>query len=88
MIFSARAEAAQERAHAAYIAANQATRLAAAEAKVKANFERRPFNERQVALNLAQLASGDTEMDLSVDQIENLTRTLIVSIARRSIGEA
>lgn len=45
----------------------------------QANFARRPFIEQQLALNLAQLASDNKELDLSEDQVENLIGVLIVS---------
>lgn len=45
----------------------------------RANFAKRPFNEKQLALNLAQFASSNNDLDLGSDQVENLVGTLIVS---------
>lgn len=45
----------------------------------QANFAKRPFIEQQLALNLAQLATDNKELDLSEDQVENLIGVLIVS---------
>ncbi len=52
---------------------------AQAQADKKA-FEKRPFAERQAALNLAQFARQNNDLNLSTDQVENLVGTLIVSI--------
>ncbi|KAK3674584.1 hypothetical protein LTR78_005670 [Recurvomyces mirabilis] len=43
----------------------------------QANFARRPFAEQQLALNLAQFASANQDLDLGSDQVENLIGTLI-----------
>ena len=45
----------------------------------QANFARRSFIEKQMALNLAQFASANKDLDLGSDQVENLVGTLIVS---------
>lgn len=48
----------------------------------QANFAKRPFNEQQIALNLAQFASENKDLDLGNDQVENLVGALIVSPRR------
>ena len=45
----------------------------------QANFSRRSFVEKQLALNLAQFAGANKDLDLGEDQVENLVGTLIVS---------
>lgn len=45
----------------------------------QANFAKRPFNEQQLALNLAQFANDNKDLDLGGDQVQNLVGTLIVS---------
>ena len=45
----------------------------------QANFARRPFNEKQLALQLTQFASDNKDFDLGSDRVENLVGTLIVS---------
>ena len=45
----------------------------------QANFARRSFREKQMALNLAQFANANTDLDLGSDEVENLVGTLIVS---------
>lgn len=45
----------------------------------QANFARRSFAEKQMALNLAQFASANKDIDLGSDQVENLVGMLIVS---------
>ena len=45
----------------------------------QANFSRRSFQEKQLALNLAQFANANKDMGLGSDQVENLVGTLIVS---------
>ena len=45
----------------------------------QANFARRSFREKQMALNLAQFASTNKDLTLGNDQVENLVGTLIVS---------
>ena len=45
----------------------------------QANFARRSFAEQQMALNLAQFASANKDLDLGGDQVENLVGVLIVS---------
>ena len=52
--------------------------VASAEAHQEA-FHKRPFADRQVALNLAQMAHSNEELSVSTDQIENLVSALIVS---------
>lgn len=46
----------------------------------QANFAKRPFNEKQLALNLAQFANDNKDLDLGRDQVENLVSMLIVSL--------
>ncbi|KAI9809548.1 MAG: hypothetical protein M1827_006783 [Pycnora praestabilis] len=46
-------------------------------AALKSDFENRPFVERKTALNLAQLAHFNNDLNLSLDQMENLVGTLI-----------
>ena len=48
----------------------------------QANFARRSFVEKQLALNLAQFAAANKDLDLGKDQVENLVGTLIVSLTR------
>ncbi|KAK4545040.1 hypothetical protein LTR36_003591 [Oleoguttula mirabilis] len=43
----------------------------------QANFARRSFAEQQLALNLAQFANANKDLDLGRDQVENLVGTLI-----------
>ncbi|MCJ1340861.1 hypothetical protein MMC09_006157 [Bachmanniomyces sp. S44760] len=50
--------------------------VASAEAHQEA-FHKRPFADRQVALNLAQMAHSNEELSVSTDQIENLVSALI-----------
>jgi len=45
----------------------------------QANFSRRSFVEKQLALNLAQFAGANNDLDFGRDQVENLVGTLIVS---------
>ena len=45
----------------------------------QANFARRSFVEKQLALHLAQFASANTDLGLGQNQVENLVGTLIVS---------
>ena len=45
----------------------------------QANFARRSFREKKMALNLAQFANANKDLDLGSDQVENLVGTLIVS---------
>lgn len=45
----------------------------------QANFAKRPFVEKSLALNLAQFASEQQQLDLGRDQVENLVGMLIVS---------
>ena len=47
----------------------------------QANFARRSFREKQVALNLAQFANANKDLELGSDQVETLVGTLIVSRA-------
>jgi hypothetical protein len=62
---------------------NQARQIAAAapvpSALDQANFARRSFRDKQMALNLAQFASENKDLDLGSDQVETLVGTLIVS---------
>ena len=43
----------------------------------QANFARRSFRDQQMALNLAQFANSNQDLDLGSDQVENLVGTLI-----------
>lgn len=45
----------------------------------QANFARRSFRDKQLALNLAQFATSNKDLELGSDQVENLIGTLIVS---------
>lgn len=45
----------------------------------QANFARRSIRDQQMALNLAQFANANQDLDLGSDQVENLVGTLIVS---------
>ena len=51
----------------------------------QANFARRTFQEKQLALNLAQFANANKDMGLGIDQVENLVGTLIVSRSHPSL---
>ena len=51
----------------------------------EANFARRSFREKQTALNLAQFANTNNDLDLGSDQVENLVGTLIVSLTETPI---
>lgn len=63
-------------------AAEQKLRAAAqAQAETK-DFQKRPFAERQAALNLAQFARQNQDLNISADLVENLVSTLIVSSCR------
>ena len=55
------------------------TPASAPSALQQANFARRSFVEKQLALHLAQFASANKDLDLGQDQVENLVGTLIVS---------
>lgn len=44
------------------------------------NFAQRPINEQQVALNLAQFATDNADLNLGSDKVQNLVGTLIVSL--------
>ncbi|KZF21478.1 hypothetical protein L228DRAFT_239453 [Xylona heveae TC161] len=45
--------------------------------KIKSEFDRRSFADRQLALNLAQLSGCGSNLSLSADAVENLINTLI-----------
>ncbi|EME81013.1 uncharacterized protein MYCFIDRAFT_86431 [Pseudocercospora fijiensis CIRAD86] len=53
----------------------------------QANFAKRPFNEQQLALNLAQFASENKDLDLGSDQVENLVGTLIAEAPSEVVEE-
>ncbi|KAI5364150.1 Putative peptidase M24, Zinc finger, PHD-type, Zinc finger, FYVE/PHD-type, creatinase/aminopeptidase [Septoria linicola] len=53
----------------------------------QANFAKRPFIEQQLALNLAQLAADNKELDLSEDQVENLIGVLIAEAPAEVVDE-
>ena len=58
----------------------RAQSIAAAPSQLEqANFARRSFRDKQMALNLAQFASANEDLDLGSDRVENLVGTLIVS---------
>jgi hypothetical protein len=46
----------------------------------QANFAKRPMLEQQLALNLAQFASEQNDIDLGRDKVTNLVGTLIVRV--------
>lgn len=48
-------------------------------ALLQANFSRRPFVEKQLALNLAQFAGANRDLNLGQSEVENLVGALIVS---------
>jgi len=50
----------------------------------QANFAKRSFAEKQLALNLAQFADANNDLDLGKDQVENLVGALIVSRTTRN----
>ena len=52
---------------------------AAARARIEA-FNKRSLADRQAALNLAQLAQSNTDLNISPDQVQSLVDTLIVSL--------
>lgn len=62
-------------------AANKRARMLAPTPRTleQANFAKRPFNEKQLALQLAQFASDNQDLNLGFDQVENLVGALIVS---------
>jgi hypothetical protein len=47
----------------------------------QANFAKRPMLEQQLALNLAQFASEQNDIDLGRDKVTNLVGTLIVRVS-------
>lgn len=47
----------------------------------QANFARRSFQEKQLALNLAQFANANKDLGLGGDKVEDLLGTLIVSLS-------
>ncbi|KAK4497902.1 hypothetical protein PRZ48_010557 [Zasmidium cellare] len=53
----------------------------------QANFAKRPFNEQQLALNLAQFASDNQDLDLGGDQVQNLVGTLIAEAPSAVVDE-
>lgn len=55
------------------------TAASAPSALQQANFARRSFAEKQFALNLAQFAATNNDLDFGIDQVENLVGALIVS---------
>ncbi len=55
------------------------TRTAPPRIMQQANFARRSFAEKQLALNLAQFASANKDLELGSDQVDNLVGALIVS---------
>lgn len=46
----------------------------------QANFAKRSFSEKQVALQLAQFANENKDLNLGSDRVEDLVGTLIVSL--------
>jgi hypothetical protein len=70
------AQAAQQQGH---IHKKPRVGEAAPSALQQANFSRRSFVEKQLALNLAQFAGAHKDLSLGQDQVENLVGTLIVS---------
>ncbi|CAK3901221.1 Curved DNA-binding [Lecanosticta acicola] len=53
----------------------------------RANFAKRPFNEKQVALQLAQFANNNQDLNLGGDQVENLVGTLIAEAPTEVVNE-
>lgn len=53
----------------------------------QANFARRSFREQQMALNLAQFATSNQDLDLGSDQVENLVGTLIAEAPAEVVDE-
>ncbi|KAM3413925.1 hypothetical protein BST61_g10596 [Cercospora zeina] len=53
----------------------------------QANFAKRPFNEQQVALNLAQLARENKDLGLGEDQVQNLVGALIAEAPSAVVEE-
>ena len=53
----------------------------------QANFARRSFRDKQMALNLAQFASANQDLDLGSDQVENLVGTLIAEAPIEVVDE-
>lgn len=53
----------------------------------QANFARRSFAEKQLALNLAQFASGNEDLVLGSDQVENLVGALIAEAPSEVVAE-
>lgn len=51
----------------------------------QANFARRSIREQKTALNLAQFANTNQDLDLGSDQVQNLVGTLIVSLTETPI---
>ncbi|KAI9879463.1 MAG: hypothetical protein M1830_008510 [Pleopsidium flavum] len=58
-------------------AVEQKLRAAAQAQAEKKDFQKRPFVERKAALNLAQFAQQNQDLNISSDQVENLVDTLI-----------
>lgn len=56
--------------------------ITAPSALEQANFSRRSFLEKQLALNLTQFGNVDKDLNLGRDQLENLLGMLIVSSPR------
>ncbi|KAF2487115.1 hypothetical protein BDY17DRAFT_3385 [Neohortaea acidophila] len=53
----------------------------------QANFARRTFMEKQMALNLAQFANANKDLNLGSDQVENLVGTLIAEAPQQVVDE-
>ncbi|KAK4903396.1 hypothetical protein LTR27_000327 [Elasticomyces elasticus] len=53
----------------------------------QANFARRSFAEKQLALNLAQFAGGNQDLEIGADQIENLVGALIAEAPSEVVEE-
>ncbi|TKA83116.1 hypothetical protein B0A55_00907 [Friedmanniomyces simplex] len=53
----------------------------------QANFARRSFAEKQLALNLAQFAGANKDLDLGRDQVENLVGALIAEAPSEVVEE-
>lgn len=53
----------------------------------QANFAKRSFAEKQLALNLAQFADANHDLDLGKDQVENLVGALIAEAPQEVVEE-
>ncbi|KAK0937810.1 hypothetical protein LTR29_010595 [Friedmanniomyces endolithicus] len=63
------------------------TRTAPPRIMQQANFARRSFAEKQLALNLAQFASANKDLELGSDQVDNLVGALIAEAPSEVVDE-